>query len=92
MVTRDFWKDASAKLCNPGKPYFLKLVVRCVPEVNLQRDGVALNFARKAMIISALSLNRRGLSKIWQFIPALQKILKKHLSVIDASRAPAIDQ
>lgn len=92
LIQKGLWKDSSGKLYNPGKPFFLKLAARVVREVNLQKDTDGLNFARKAMIISGLSLNTNGFWEVKQLTPALQRIVEKHNTVFDASRSAALDK
>lgn len=92
MIRKGLWKDSSGKLYNSGKPFFLKLAASVVQEKNLQKDSDGLNFARKALIISGPSLNMNGAWVVQQLMPALQRVVLKHRTVFDASRATAVDK
>ena len=60
MIREGKWKDSSGKIANPGKSFFLKLAADAVRDVNRQRDGDGLTYARKAMILRGLALNTNG--------------------------------
>ena len=47
----------SGKLLNPGKGFYLLLVVKSVAYINLMVDNDEMPLVRKALIISRLSLN-----------------------------------
>lgn len=90
MIRAGKWKDGSGRLHNPGKTFFLKLAAKCVREVNLQRDGDGISYARKAMIITGMALNSNGIWEPSQLRPELQVIISKHRSVFDSSRSSAM--
>lgn len=90
MIKLNKWKDSSGKIANPGKTYFLKLAAKCVRQVNQQRDEDGLTYARKAMIITGMALNTNGLWEVSQLTPDLQRIVRKHASVFEASRNEAM--
>ena len=92
MIKLNKWKDSSGKIANPGKTYFLRLAARCVRKVNEQRDADGLRYARKAMIITGMALNTNGLWEVSQLTPDLQRIVRKHASVFDASRNEAMSR
>ncbi|MEM7298840.1 MAG: hypothetical protein AAF391_11305, partial [Bacteroidota bacterium] len=59
------WQDGvdgqgSGRLPNPGKRFFLKLAADSVREVNGMRDANGLSYARKAMIMTGMSLSVNG--------------------------------
>ena len=66
-VQNGHWQDelridgrASRMLKNPGKRFFMDLVIAVVKDVNEQRDQRGLNFAQKAMICTSLARNILG--------------------------------
>lgn len=59
-MCRGVWADSSGKIENPGKSYFLGLTARCVWVVNHQLDEYGLRFARKAIILTGLAENTKG--------------------------------
>lgn len=87
MVQQNKWKDSSGKLLNPGKRFFLQLAADSVRDVNRQSDADGLSFARKAMIMTGLSLNTNGRWEICQLTPELQRIATKHKDYFDGSAA-----
>ena len=90
MIKPNKWKDSSGKIANPGKTYFLKLAARSIRQVNQQRDDDGLTYARRAMIITGMALNTNGLWEVYQLTPDLQRIVRKHASVFEASRNEAM--
>lgn len=92
MIKKGLWKDSKGRLCNPGKSFLLKLDARVVREVNLEMDSDGLRFARKAMIITGISLNTNGAWGVQQLMHTLQSIMLKHRTGFDASQAIAVDK
>ena len=72
------WSDTSGKIVNPGKQYFLRLAVRCIQDINRERDREGLTYARKAMIRTGMALNINGLWEEKQLYPKLQEIIRRH--------------
>lgn len=69
---------SSGKLSNPGKSFFLKLAVDVVIEVNYMKDSNGIGYARKAMIMTSMSL---GIDGTWcesQLTYHLPQIVAKH--------------
>lgn len=56
IIKCEFSKD-SGKIPNPGKYVFLKVAASVAREANAMQDEKELFYARKAMIISGLSLH-----------------------------------
>lgn len=75
--------QGSGKLCNPGKHFFLKLAADAVREVNEQRDKDGVQYARKAMKMTGMSLNLNGLWEESQLTQDLQCIIAKHRNHFD---------
>lgn len=75
-IEKNLWTLGSGKLPNTGKNFFLKLAAAAVHDVNSQRDKNGLIYARKAMIMTGMSLNVRTFGKT-QLTNDLQIIIKK---------------
>lgn len=71
-------EHASGRLENPGKHFYLKLAAEVIRDVNSQVDSKGINFARKAMVRTGLSLNYNGKWEECQLSDELQKIVAKH--------------
>lgn len=67
-----------------------KLGARCIREVNSQMDGYGVIYARKAMIMTGMSLSTNVLWKVAQLTPELPAIVKKHSSEFDAAWNPCM--
>lgn len=65
--------------------FFLLPVSSFVREANLQRDGKGLTYASKAIIISFLARNANGRWDVELLTPQLQKFVRKHKLVFEAS-------
>ena len=65
-------------LKNPGKHFFMDLVVAIVKDVNEQRDQRGLNFAQKTMICTSLARNILGGWHVKQLTLELQSIIAKY--------------
>ena len=68
----------SGKLTNPGKRFFLQLVVDAIQVVNRLVDSDNLSYARKSMIRCGLALGIDGTWSVNQLFPHLQEIIGKH--------------
>lgn len=92
MILEECWKDgddASGKLLNPGKKFFLKLASESVRHVNNQRGDDGLTYARKAMIRCGLCLDLNGIWQVSQLYPHLQEIIRKYPD--DFNNAPPFE-
>jgi hypothetical protein len=78
----------SGKLKNPGKPYFLSLVVAIVRDVNEEVDAYDMIYARKSIIRCGLSLDQDGVWKTEQFFPELQQIIVEHQNHFEGEPVP----
>ena len=83
------WKDKSGRIANPGKMVFLQLHFLAVQDVNNQRDGLGLTYARKAMNMKGMALNTNGRWEVTQLTPRLQEIIQKHKEFFDG-KSPII--
>lgn len=77
------WMDSangksSGKIRNPGKTFFLRLASEAVRQVNAMRDKNGVQYARKAMIMTGMSLNLNGRWEESQLTDELQAIIAKH--------------
>ncbi|KAJ3068477.1 hypothetical protein HDU98_008361 [Podochytrium sp. JEL0797] len=77
MLKKEQVSDASGKLSNPGKIFFLKLVAESIREANKLTDANGMNYARKAMIRCGLSLEKGVWSEEMLSKP-LQAIIDKY--------------
>ena len=75
--------QGSGKLQNPGKQFFLRLAAAAVREVNSQRDKNGVQYARKEMIMTGMSLNVNGLWEESQLTDDLQRIVARHRNHYD---------
>ena len=55
MIRKVMWKDKSGRLVHPGKTLVFKLIANCIRQVNHQRNEHRLQYARKAMILTAMA-------------------------------------
>ena len=83
MIRCGNWKDSAGKLHNLGKGFFLRLAAAAVRDVNAQRNAYLMRYARKAMIMTVMSLNTNGRWEESQLTPKLQEIINKHRAIID---------
>jgi len=68
----------SGKLRNPGKRFFLQLAADAVRAVNAQKDSNGVSYARKAMVMTGMSLNYNGLWEESQLTSDLQEIIARN--------------
>lgn len=88
------WVDginSSGKLPNPGKGFFLRLAADAVREVNAQRDKNGVQYARKAMIMTGMSLNLNGLWEESQLTQELQQIVAKHRNHFEGEAVEGVE-
>lgn len=86
MIKSNKYQDSSGRLFNPGKRYVLQLTDSWVRDLNQQLDEEGLNYGRKAMIITAMTLNTNGKCEETQLTPALQRIVHQNLVLFDAGK------
>jgi hypothetical protein len=86
LIQTDAWQNIargdehwSGKLTNPGKHFFLQLIVNSVEDVNQQVDSDNISYSRKTMIRCGMALVLDGTWSMAQLFPHLQKIVAKHL-------------
>jgi len=75
----------SGKLKNPGKAFFLRLAAESVREVNSQTDKNGVSFARKAMVMTGMSLNYNGQWEEKQLTQELQAIIANYRGHFEAA-------
>lgn len=92
LITRGEWMNGedgkSGRLKNPGKAFFLRLAADAVREVNNQRDKNGVPYARKAMIMTGISLNLNGRWEERQLTQELQEIIAKYRGDFEAASNP----
>lgn len=59
----------------PRKGFFLCLADDAVRDVNRQFDADSLTYSRKAMIMTRMALNTKGIWQVSQLTPDLQRIM-----------------
>lgn len=69
--------NASGKLPQPGKEFFLRLAVKCCRRVNDMKDEDGVSLVRKGMIRCGLGQNLNGVWEQEQLFPHLQAIIKR---------------
>lgn len=82
-IKKGLWKDGdngsgSGRLVNPGKRFFLKLAADSVREVNCMKDRNGESYARKAMVMTGMSLGYDGVWSEGQLTQDLQGIIAKY--------------
>jgi hypothetical protein len=82
--------SCSCKLCNPGKGFFLQLVIESMNDVNSQSDSHGMSYARKSMIRCGLSLDNFGIWHEEQLFLRLQALIEKHRNHFEGEPIPAI--
>lgn len=70
--------DDSGRMENPGKSFYLRLAAQVIRDVNNQTESNGLNYTRKAIIRTVLSLNLTGKWEQSQLNQDLQVIIAKH--------------
>lgn len=73
----------SGKIPNPGKRFFLKLAADVTKEVNQMKDRNGISYARKAMMMTGLSLGMDGRWSESQLSDQIQRIIAKHRNHFD---------
>lgn len=96
LITQGLWQDGidgsgSGKLQNPGKAFFLQLAADSVKEVNNQKDSSGISYARKAMVMTGLSLGLNGAWSESQLTSDLQAIIAQHRNHFDGQPVSAAD-
>lgn len=77
------WSEGSGKLPNTGKRFLLRLAAAAVRDVKQQRDKKGIQFARKAMISTRMSLNYNGRWREGQRSDDLQRIIARNREHFD---------
>lgn len=90
------WKDGgkcngSGRLVNPGKRFFLQLASDAVRTVNRMKDSKGISYARKAMVMTGMSLGYDGVWSESQLTQDLQVIVAKHRNHFEGEPVSAED-
>jgi hypothetical protein len=85
LIQADAWQNTartdghwSGKLTNPGKHFFLQLIVDSVEDVNQEIDCHNISYSRKTMIRCGMALVLDGIWSVAQLFHHLQEIVAKH--------------
>ncbi|ORY50527.1 hypothetical protein BCR33DRAFT_846982 [Rhizoclosmatium globosum] len=84
MLENEDVSEASGKLKNPGKHFFLRTASQSVKDANSQKDSDGLSYTRKAMIRCGLSLEN-GEWKESMLSKQLQDIINKYRDNFDGT-------
>ncbi|ORY38863.1 hypothetical protein BCR33DRAFT_768996 [Rhizoclosmatium globosum] len=89
MLENEDVSEASGKLKNPGKHFFLRTASQSVKDANSQKDSDGLSYTRKAMIRCGLSLEN-GEWKESMLSKQLQDIMNKYRENFDGTQVDEV--